>query len=103
MLDTARAEKELDKMDVSQEEGGVGKKKKTPDFSAEAESAIREAQALSSKGKMNEAIETLLRVEKKARLAGDPKSVLKCAKVVLRICNEAPDFEKLNHFITLLW
>ena len=102
MLDSGRARDDLKKMDVSEEGGGSSGNKKGA-FAAEAKEAIRAAQSLSGKGKLDDAIETLLRVEKKARLGGDQDSVLDCAKVVLRICNEAPDFDKLNHNITLLW
>lgn len=89
-------------MDVTEKGETSIRKKKKPEFEEQAQEAIRNAQKLSSKGKLDEAIETLLRVEKKARLGGDTASVWNCAQVVLRVCNDAGDYEKLNHYISLL-
>mmetsp|Transcript_34941 Transcript_34941/g.43174 ORF Transcript_34941/g.43174 Transcript_34941/m.43174 type:complete len:478 (-) Transcript_34941:235-1668(-) len=78
-------------------------KKIKEDFAAEAKKAIAEAKTLVQNGNTEKAVESLLIVEKRARLGGDVVSVENCALTILKIFAEkTKDFEKLNFYISLL-
>lgn len=77
-------------------------KKQSNDFSAEAETVLKQAQVLVNKKQKDKAVSLLLNLEKKARLGGDYKTVTKSCQVILRIFTQKKDFDELNHYISLL-
>jgi len=72
------------------------------DFSDEVHSVIPQASALARSGKLTDALEMLLSLEKRARLGGDLKSVGEVALVIVKLCLEMKDLDQLNSNITLL-
>lgn len=78
------------------------KKNKIEDFTDETIEVIKIAQKLVQKKKLNEAIDKIMAQEKKARLAGDFKSVETCCNSVLLIFKKLNDFENLNKYISVL-
>jgi len=78
------------------------KDKMQEDFSAKVEQVVPEQQKLAQAGKLNEAIENLLALEKQTRQAEDYHSTSRLAKEILRLCFEAKDWKLLNEKLHIL-
>jgi len=72
------------------------------DFSARVEQLIPEQQKLAKEGKLSEAIENLLALEKQTRQGEDYHSTTKLAKEIVRLCFEAKDWKLLNEKLHIL-
>jgi 26S proteasome regulatory subunit N5 len=72
------------------------------DFAPILETKIPENIALAKTGKIDEAIENLLAVEKQTRQAEDSRSTSKLATAIVKICWESKKFDYLNEKIVLL-
>jgi len=78
------------------------KDKMEEDFTVKVETAISEQTKLSQSGKLTEAIENLLAVEKQTRQAEDHLSTSKLAVAIVRLCREAKDWAALNNYLQVL-
>ncbi len=76
--------------------------KKKTDWSDEARAEIPAASALARAGRLEEAVQQLLALEKRSRLGGDPKVVGETALVIVKLCLELEKWDALNANITLL-
>ena len=77
-------------------------REKKKDFTADIEAASTKADELAAANKLDDAIQTLLPLEKKTRLVQDSTS---CSKVVLKILSlvfAAGNWSKLNEIVTLI-
>jgi len=72
------------------------------DFSGRVEIAIPEQKKLAESGKLNEAIENLLALEKQTRQAEDHISTSKLAVAIVRLCYTARDWPALNSYLQVL-
>jgi len=72
------------------------------DYSATVDIQIPQNRELASKGKLAEAIENLLALEKQTRNGGDVKSTSKIAAAVVRICADCQDWKQLNQNIIFI-
>jgi len=72
------------------------------DFTPKVEATVPEQIKLAKSGKIDEAIENLLSLEKQTRQAEDYHSTTKLAKTIIQICFEANDFKRLNDNLQLL-
>eukprot|EP01114_Cavostelium_apophysatum_P018743 TRINITY_DN586_c0_g1_i7.p1 TRINITY_DN586_c0_g1~~TRINITY_DN586_c0_g1_i7.p1 ORF type:complete len:448 (-),score=150.40 TRINITY_DN586_c0_g1_i7:29-1372(-) len=72
------------------------------DFSTRVEQTIPEQEKLAKSGKLNDAIENLLALEKQTRQAEDYHSTTKLAKTIVRLCFEAKDWNMLNEKLHIL-
>lgn len=78
------------------------KDKMQEDFSAKVDAFLPEQQKLAKDGKLNEALENILGLEKQARQAEDYHSTSKLAKEIIRLCFEAKDWKLLNEKLHIL-
>lgn len=76
--------------------------KATEDFSKDAEEAASRADALKQAGRLDDAVEELLALEKKCRQASDGISTSKLLCKVCRLLFEAQEWSKLREHIVLL-
>ena len=60
---------------------------------------IPEAQTLAAKGKLNEALEMLLALEKQTRAGADSHSTGRVLVTIVQLCFEAKDWKQLNEKI----
>ncbi|KAI9308024.1 PCI domain-containing protein [Cunninghamella echinulata] len=72
------------------------------DFSPQVDALIPETEALAKNGKINEALEKLLSLEKQARNAADPASTGRILVQVIKLCHDVNDWKLLNEQIVLL-
>mmetsp|Transcript_12710 Transcript_12710/g.22652 ORF Transcript_12710/g.22652 Transcript_12710/m.22652 type:complete len:457 (+) Transcript_12710:137-1507(+) len=75
---------------------------KKKDFSEDARVEIPAASELARGGKLAEALQRLLLLEKRARLGGDHKVVSEVALVIVKLCFELEAWDELNANVTLL-
>lgn len=78
------------------------KDKMQEDYSGRVETTIPEQIQLAKSGKLNEAIENLLALEKQTRQAEDHPSTSKLAIAIVKLCYEAKDYKLLNQNLVLL-
>lgn len=78
------------------------KEKMEEDFTAKVESAIPEQMKLAQSGKLTEAIENLLAIEKQTRQAEDHVSTSKLAVAIVKMCYNAKDWAALNNYLQIL-
>jgi len=76
--------------------------KATEDFSKETEEVIARADTMVKAGRIEEAIEDILVLEKKTRMACDGISTSKLMCAVCKLCYEANEWGKLREHIVLL-
>uniref|UniRef100_A0A7S1K300 PCI domain-containing protein n=2 Tax=Vitrella brassicaformis TaxID=1169539 RepID=A0A7S1K300_9ALVE len=76
--------------------------KASADFSKETAELIPKSEALAKAGRLNEALDELMLLEKKTRQASDGVSSTKLVQLMLRLQREAGEWEKLNGSITLM-
>jgi len=77
-------------------------KKQEKDFTPEVDALLPEATALAKSGKLSEAVERLLSLEKQTRNAADQKSTTRIATTVSQLAYDARDYTQLNANISLL-
>ncbi|KAG1468416.1 hypothetical protein G6F56_003844 [Rhizopus delemar] len=72
------------------------------DFSPQVDALFPETEALAKQGKINEALDKLLSLEKQARNAADQESTGRILVQVVKLCYEVKDWKLLNEQIVLL-
>lgn len=72
------------------------------DFSPQVDVLLPETEALAKQGKLNEALDKLLSIEKQARNAADQASTGRILVQVVKLCYECKDWKLLNEEIVLL-
>jgi 26S proteasome regulatory subunit N5 len=87
---------------ADEREWKIGVARMEEDFSVQTTAAIEKAQELVKDGKVADAVETLLAMEKTTRLGGDTKSTQRLAKEVIDTLVEARDWERLLEEAELL-
>lgn len=80
-----------------------GKVRTKRDFSEDVREQAPVAQELTESGRLKDAVELLLGLEKKCRLAGDTHSAGETALLILKLCRKANDWAELNANIVLLF
>ncbi|KAI9277240.1 PCI domain-containing protein [Phascolomyces articulosus] len=81
-------------------EGKLEKMEK--DYSPQVDALLPETDALLKQGKLQEALDKLMVLEKQARNAADPDSTSRILVQVVKLCREAQDWKLLNEEIVLL-
>ncbi|RUS18067.1 PCI domain-containing protein [Endogone sp. FLAS-F59071] len=82
------------------DEGKLEKMEK--DFGPQVDILLPETDALSKQGKLNEALEKLLLVEKQARVAADQSSTGRVLIQIVKLCYETGEWRLLNEHVVLL-
>uniref|UniRef100_A0A8C5NAX7 PCI domain-containing protein n=1 Tax=Gouania willdenowi TaxID=441366 RepID=A0A8C5NAX7_GOUWI len=72
------------------------------DYSATVDQRLPECEKMAKEGKLQEAIESLLSLEKQTRTASDMVSTSRILVAVVQMCYEAKDWDSLNENIMLL-
>ncbi|KAG0770596.1 hypothetical protein G6F33_001046 [Rhizopus arrhizus] len=72
------------------------------DFSPQVDALLPETETLAKQGKINEALDKLLSLEKQARNAADQESTGRILVRVVKLCYEVKDWKLLNEQIVLL-
>ncbi len=72
------------------------------DFSDEYVNEAKAAKEIVDRGLIHDAINRLLALEKRARLAGDTKTTLNCALLIIRILYEQKEWNMIGTYVTLL-
>ncbi|KAL1929511.1 hypothetical protein VTP01DRAFT_1649 [Rhizomucor pusillus] len=81
-------------------EGKLEKMEK--DFSPQVDALLPETETLTQQGKLHEALEKLMILEKQARNAADSPSTGRILVQVIKLCRQAQDWKLLNEQIILL-
>jgi len=76
--------------------------KATEDFTKETEEVIARAGTMVKAGRLEEAVEDILVLEKKTRMASDGISTSKLVCAVCQLCYDAKEWGKLREYIVLL-
>ncbi|KAI9311776.1 PCI domain-containing protein [Dichotomocladium elegans] len=82
------------------EEGKLEKMEK--DFSPQVDALLPETETLTKQGKLLEALDKLMALEKQARNAADANSTGRILVQVIKLCRDANDWKLLNEQIVLL-
>ncbi|TFK56583.1 hypothetical protein OE88DRAFT_36148 [Heliocybe sulcata] len=77
-------------------------KKKEKDFTTEVDTLLPEAQSIAKSGKLQDAVDKLLVLEKQARNASDLQSTTRLVTAAVELCYEARDYAALNSNINVL-
>ncbi|KAJ7675365.1 PCI-domain-containing protein [Mycena rosella] len=77
-------------------------KKQERDFTPEVDAILPEAASLATAGKLQEALDKLLVLEKQTRNASDLSSTTRLVTAVIEHCYEARDYDLLNANVSLL-
>ncbi|KXJ21702.1 26S proteasome non-ATPase regulatory subunit 12 [Exaiptasia diaphana] len=72
------------------------------DYSDTVDKTIPECEAISAEGKLTEALEKLLSLEKQTRTAADMHSTARLLVCIVQLCFKAKDWNALNENVTLL-
>ncbi|KAI8328533.1 PCI domain-containing protein [Choanephora cucurbitarum] len=72
------------------------------DFSPQVDALLPETESLAQQGKLNEALEKLLSLEKQARNAADQASTGRILVQVVKLCHQVNDWKLMNEQIVLL-
>eukprot|EP00922_Rhytidocystis_sp_ex-Travisia-forbesii_P055631 GHVS01082402.1.p1 GENE.GHVS01082402.1~~GHVS01082402.1.p1 ORF type:complete len:470 (+),score=72.75 GHVS01082402.1:31-1440(+) len=72
------------------------------DYSSQTDKLVPEARALAKAGRLQEAIDELLVLEKKSRQSSDAKSCSRICSEILTLYREAGDWVTLREYVTLL-
>ncbi|KAL8163546.1 UNVERIFIED_CONTAM: 26S proteasome non-ATPase regulatory subunit 12 [Gekko kuhli] len=72
------------------------------DYSSTVDQRLPECEQMAQDGRLQEAIETLLSLEKQTRTASDMVSTSRILVAVVKMCYEAKDWDALNENIILL-
>ncbi|KAI7853733.1 PCI domain-containing protein [Circinella umbellata] len=72
------------------------------DYSPQVDALLPETDALLKQGKLQEALDKLMVLEKQARNAADPDSTSRILVQVVKLCRESQDWKLLNEEIVLL-
>lgn len=72
------------------------------DYTSTCDEKIPECKKLASQGKMHDALEQLLSLEKQTRTGADMISTGRVLVTIVQICKDANDWSALNEHITLL-
>lgn len=76
--------------------------KQDEDYTSQVDDALPVANALAVSGGLNEAIEHLLPLEKKARIASDATSTARLTEAIVQLCFDAKNWDALNDNLVLL-
>ncbi|KAJ6504371.1 hypothetical protein DFH09DRAFT_1201468 [Mycena vulgaris] len=77
-------------------------KKQERDFTPEVDAILPEAASLATAGKLQEALDKLLVLEKQTRNASDLTSTTRLVKAVIQHCYDARDYDLLNSNVSIL-
>jgi len=77
-------------------------RKQEEDFTVAVDAALPEAVKLATSGKLREAIEGLLVLEKKTRIACDVQSTTRILEAIVTMCFDANDWATLGEYVVLL-
>eukprot|EP01027_Heterolobosea_sp_BB2_P028110 GEZU01044044.1.p1 GENE.GEZU01044044.1~~GEZU01044044.1.p1 ORF type:complete len:446 (-),score=167.70 GEZU01044044.1:104-1441(-) len=72
------------------------------DFTEKVEKQIAEARTIFQSGRLFDAVEHLLSLEKQTRLGNDTKSTGTLAVEVVKMCAEAGDWKALNNYVVII-
>ncbi|XP_076333341.1 regulatory particle non-ATPase 5 [Tachypleus tridentatus] len=72
------------------------------DYSATVDDKVPQSEKLAKEGKLSEALDILLTLEKQTRTGADTHSTSKVLVAIVRLCFEAKDYKVLNENIVLL-
>lgn len=72
------------------------------DFSATVDVALPQNEALARSGKLSEAIENLLALEKQTRNGGDIASTSRIATAIVRLCAESKQWKELSNNLVMI-
>ncbi|XP_016121303.1 26S proteasome non-ATPase regulatory subunit 12-like [Sinocyclocheilus grahami] len=72
------------------------------DYSATVDQRLPECEKMARDGRLQEAIESLLSLEKQTRTASDMLSTSRILVAIVQLCYEAKDWDALNENIMLL-
>eukprot|EP00053_Salpingoeca_punica_P007500 m.68393 g.68393 ORF g.68393 m.68393 type:complete len:439 (+) comp14178_c0_seq1:76-1392(+) len=76
--------------------------KQEEDYTAAVDELLPKATALATGGKLSEAIDLILPLEKKARIASDAASTSRLVVAVVTLCWECKELELLSEYLVLL-
>lgn len=82
------------------DEGRV--RKQEEDFTAAVDEQLPQALILSTSGRLRDAVEGLLPLEKKARIACDVASTTRVLVAIVTMCHDAQDWHALGEYVVLL-
>lgn len=77
-------------------------RKQEEDYTTQVDDALPKAVAAATGGKLREAIDGLLPLEKKARVASDAHSTGRLLEAIVQMCFDANDWDALGEYVTLL-
>ncbi|ESP03883.1 hypothetical protein LOTGIDRAFT_212047 [Lottia gigantea] len=84
-------------------DGGDGKLQKMDvDYSSTVDEKLPKCEKLAKQGKLSEALDTLLSLEKQARTASDTHSTGRILVAAIKLCFEAKNWDALNENIVIL-
>ncbi|XP_050393713.1 26S proteasome non-ATPase regulatory subunit 12 [Patella vulgata] len=84
-------------------DGGDGKLQKMEvDYSSTVDEKLPKCEKLAKQGKLSDAIDTLLSLEKQTRTSSDTHSTGRILVAIIKLCFEAKNWEALNENIVLL-
>jgi 26S proteasome regulatory subunit N5 len=72
------------------------------DYSEMVEQRLPEVQEMAKNGKVEEALDSLLSLEKQTRLASDAQSTGKVLKAIVQMCFDLQEWDLLNEHILIL-
>jgi 26S proteasome regulatory subunit N5 len=78
------------------------KDKMEEDFAPKVDLAIAEQTKVAQSGRLNEAVENLLALEKQTRQAEDHLSTSRLAITIVKLCYQAKDWQALNNYLQVL-
>jgi 26S proteasome regulatory subunit N5 len=77
-------------------------KKMEVDYSATVDEKIPKCEKLAKQGKLNEALDMLLSLEKQTRTASDTHSTSRILSAIVRLCFETKNWDALNENIVII-
>lgn len=86
--------------DEGKDDGKI--RKQEEDYTGQVDDALPPAVAKATSGKLREAIDGLLPLEKKARIASDAHSTSRLLEAIVQMCFDAKDWDALGEYVTLL-
>jgi len=86
--------------DEEKDDGKI--RKQEEDYTPQVDEALPKAVALATSGKLREAVDGLLPLEKKARIANDAHSTSRILEAVVTMCYDAKDWDAMGEYVILL-
>mmetsp|Transcript_30687 Transcript_30687/g.80329 ORF Transcript_30687/g.80329 Transcript_30687/m.80329 type:complete len:457 (-) Transcript_30687:1498-2868(-) len=87
--------------DTVADDGGMIRKQEE-DYTEQVDAAVPAAEEVAKGGDLVGAIEKLLPLEKKARIASDAKSTARLLEAIVQMCYDAKDYQALNENLLML-